>query len=191
MASAVVLLLGSMMWYSGSLFTRLACCRPGVQAYHELAGAAYGARGRWLVFGTVYTLVLLSPAIIHLTSAESLKVLMGPHAPVSPGLAVALCMLPLAQVRSMEDVGWASLVGTGTMVGAVLVTLGWLGGHLLGTGSDLAPAARDDVAATHVLPPRSTTLAAALVAVLDIVFAYGGAQVRGCVFGVEGWSGFC
>ncbi|KAL6781314.1 hypothetical protein ACKKBG_A10640 [Auxenochlorella protothecoides x Auxenochlorella symbiontica] len=166
-AGVALLALGSAMLFSGSLFTRLAAAHPDVSVYHRLAGAAYGRRGRWLVFGTVYTLILLSPAVIHLTSAEALGVLMGGRGGPSPGLLVTLAMLPLAQVRSMEDVGWVSVVGTGTMLAAVAVTLG----KLL-----LEPLPERAAAATHWLPPASTTPRLALVALLDVVFAYGGQQ---------------
>lgn len=168
-AGVALLALGLAMLFSGSLFTRLAAAHPDVSVYHRLAGAAYGRRGRWLVFGTVYTLILLSPAVIHLTSAEALGVLMGGRAGPSPGLLVTLAMLPLAQVRSMEDVGWVSVVGTGTMLAAVAVTLG----KLL-----LEPLPERAAAATHWLPPASTTPRLALVALLDVVFAYGGQQAR-------------
>ncbi|KFM29202.1 hypothetical protein F751_1578 [Auxenochlorella protothecoides] len=144
-AGVALLALGLAMLFSGSLFTRLAAAHPDVSVYHRLAGAAYGRRGRWLVFGTVYTLILLSPAVIHLTSAEALG------------------------VRSMEDVGWVSVVGTGTMLAAVAVTLG----KLL-----LEPLPERAAAATHWLPPASTTPRLALVALLDVVFAYGGQQAR-------------
>lgn len=161
------------MWYAGSLFTRLACCRPQTHAYHELAGAAYGAKGRWLVYTTVYTLILLAPGVIHLTSAESLRVLLNGRSFIDPGLAIALVMLPLAQVRSMEDVGWVSILGTGTMVGAVAITLLQLSAKLVddsGWNNGL------HAAKTHVLPPASTTAATGVVALLDVAFAYGGCQ---------------
>ncbi|GAB4818791.1 hypothetical protein N2152v2_005837 [Parachlorella kessleri] len=157
------------VWYSGLLFARLATAFPRVEVFDQFGKAAFGRAGQRLVFATIYACILITPVIFQITCTESLLTILGPGrlSPLAVHGVVLAIMLPLAQVRQLEEVGWLSLAGTLSMVASVLIVLLKIV-MLPANGLPLAAAAEPS-------PGSGTSLRMGLVAFMDVVFAYGGA----------------
>jgi vesicular inhibitory amino acid transporter len=72
---------------------------PNARVFDDFGSAALGLPGKRLVYGTIYTAILLNPVLLHLTSAEALE-----HSfpeqrfhPIVAPVIVAILMAPLAQ----------------------------------------------------------------------------------------------
>eukprot|EP00891_Asterochloris_glomerata_P002391 jgi/Astpho2/2391/fgenesh1_pg.00044_%23_35_t len=164
-ALALVLVIAVGTVYSGALFGKLSQLLPGSASFEDMARAALGKHGRWLVYCTVYVAIFLDPVIFHLTSAKSLQQIFWwkPMPLWVAGVIVAAIMVPLGQIQELDSVSSISIVGTVGMVTAVGIALVKLlllkrpeGDHrVVNTGQDFK---------------------IAMVALFDIVFCYGGAQ---------------
>ncbi|CAL8466173.1 g5709 [Coccomyxa elongata] len=109
--------------YSGRLFTLLVEKVPNAHVFDDLGGAAMGVWGRRLTYCTVYLTILGEPIIFHLTSMEALQQIFY-QSRLSQGLAaaiVAAVMLPLGQIRGIEDVSAVSVLGTLGMLVALTI----------------------------------------------------------------------
>ncbi len=104
------------MCYSGRLFARLASTFPEVEVFDEFGRKAYGRKGQRLVFATIYACIIITPVIFQITCTESLLSMLGPGrlSPLAAHALVLALMLPLAQLRQLEEVGSrASVCGSG------------------------------------------------------------------------------
>ncbi|KXZ55761.1 hypothetical protein GPECTOR_2g1311 [Gonium pectorale] len=149
-AAAVLAGLAAAVVYSGSLYTRLMVDeyvgeggaaggsssgsalgahrrrRHRTGMLHVLARTALGRPGEVAACLTAYTTILLMPAIFHVTAVEALGQLVV-HSDEEPpllllGLVVLVVALSLAQLRSLTQIGWTSLLGSTAMVVALAIT---------------------------------------------------------------------
>ena len=152
--------LGTM--YSGLLFSQLGAKVPTARVYEDFAAAALGKHGRWLVYSTVYLVILLDPIIFHLTATQSLQAIFyQKNIPFwVAGVIVSAIMLPLSQLQDIGEVAVISIIGTVGMLAAVVIaTLKLL---------------MMDVKGAHHEAVHSDGFNVAVVALMDIVFTYGG-----------------
>ncbi|KAK9836304.1 hypothetical protein WJX81_003609 [Elliptochloris bilobata] len=150
--------------YSGRLFTLLTLQVPSASVFDDFGGAAMGRLGRRLVYFTVYLTIFTEPIVFHLTSMESLQQVFYQQG-LSQRLAafiVMAIMVPLSQVRGIEDVSFCSVIGIAGMVLALVIAAAKL--FLLRVG---------DYQPTQWLR-KPEDLRGMLIGVMDIVFTYGG-----------------
>ncbi|KAL3140245.1 hypothetical protein ABBQ38_004517 [Trebouxia sp. C0009 RCD-2024] len=155
--------LGTM--YSGLLFSQLGSKVPHARVYEDFAAASLGKHGRWLVYSTVYLVIFLDPIIFHLTATQSLQqIFYQKNVPLwVAGLAVSAIMLPLSQLQDIGDVSLVSILGTlGMLTSVVIATLKLLMMEVKG------PRQHEAV--------HSDGFNVACVALMDIVFTFGGQQ---------------
>ena len=153
--------LGTM--YSGLLFSQLGAKVPDARVYEDFAAAALGKRGRWLVYCTVYLVIFLDPIIFHLTATQSLQqIFYQKNVPLwVAGIVVSVIMLPLSQLQDIGDVSLVSIIGTvGMLTSVVIATLKLLMMEVKGP--------------RHYEPIHSDGFNVACVALMDIVFTFGG-----------------
>lgn len=101
------------MCYSGILFARLAGAFPRITVFDQFGKLAYGRLGQRLVFSTIYACILITPVIFQITCTESLQAMLQAEGK-SLGLLTTHAiiigiMLPLAQVRHLEEVSAAAV----------------------------------------------------------------------------------
>ncbi|GLC44488.1 hypothetical protein PLESTB_000068000 [Pleodorina starrii] len=132
-AALVIGALSAVVVYSGSLYTRLMtqpyrAGRGGGRhppMLHSLARLALGRGGEVAACLTAYATILLMPAIFHITAVEALGQLLRPsdNPPLLLyGLVVLVVAVALAQLQSLTQLGWTSLVGSAVMTAALVVT---------------------------------------------------------------------
>ena len=109
--------------YSGLLFSQLGAKVPNARVYEDFAAASLGKHGRWLVYCTVYLVILLDPVIFHLTATQSLQqVFYKQNVPLwVTGIVVSVIMLPLSQLQDIGDVSLVSIIGTIGMLTSVII----------------------------------------------------------------------
>ena len=99
---AVLVAMGAAVAFSGLLFARLGTLLPRAKAFDDLAEAAFGRKGRVLAFCTVNVAIFAAPALLHLTSAESLRAIFArqgmTHTQAS--VIIAAIIIPLSQASS-------------------------------------------------------------------------------------------
>ncbi|KAJ9525183.1 hypothetical protein QJQ45_020709 [Haematococcus lacustris] len=86
---------------------------------------------------------------------------------LAANLAVALMIIPLAQVQHLEDMAWVCVLGTAGMVAAVVVVVGKLSVIVWQQQQGSLP-----VPVTHAFNTPKYTVA--LVGIMDVLFCYGG-----------------
>lgn len=59
--------------YLGVLFSKLAVALPSAATMDEIGAAALGKTGRHLVYGVVYTTILVDPIALHITCMLALQ----------------------------------------------------------------------------------------------------------------------
>ena len=98
--SAVLAAMGGAVAFSGVMFSRLGQRVPKAKGFDDIASAAYGYRGRLATYCTVYLAIVLVPALLHLTSAESLMQIFARQGMTrtQANLIVAAVIIPLSQV---------------------------------------------------------------------------------------------
>ena len=98
--SAVLVAMGAAVSFSGFMYARLGQKLPRAKGFDDFASAAYGRWGRILSYCTVYVAIFAVPALLHLTSAESLLQIFKPQGltRVGANLIIAAVIIPLAQV---------------------------------------------------------------------------------------------
>lgn len=151
--------------YSGLLFSQLGAKVPHARVYEDFAEASLGKHGRWLVYCTVYLVIFLDPIIFHLTATQSLQqIFYQKNMPLwVAGVAVSVIMLPLSQLQDIGDVSLVSVIGTiGMLTSVVIATLKLL--------------MMDVKGARHHEALHSDGFNVACVALMDIVFTFGGQQ---------------
>ena len=162
---AIVLLFCLGMIYSGVLFAQLGKRLPNARVYEDLASASLGRHGKWLVYCTVYLVIFLDPIIFHLTAAQSLQqIFYDKNVPMwVASLTVSVIMLPLSQIQHIGEVSLISIVGTvGMLTAVVIATLKLL---------------MMEVKVAEHEAVHSGGFNVAVVALMDIVFTFGGATV--------------
>lgn len=125
----VVLAFGAV--YSGSLITRvwtLAEQRKfSAEKYGDLGRFAYGERGYNIVNGVTYFYISVVTVVFHLAAAESLQTVFydvgGNYCLWQYSLGVLLLVLPLVQIRSLQNVSFLAIVGAVTILGTVLIAV--------------------------------------------------------------------
>ncbi|BDA41975.1 probable amino acid transporter AVT1D [Coccomyxa sp. Obi] len=149
--------------YSGFLISRLVHTVSGAILFGDIGEAAAGAKGRNIVYGIVYTLGATRCIILQLATTESLKYAIGSSDDKSLlvyGLAVAIVALVMVQIKSLSNLGWFLSFGTfGQLFAAVVVVYKLTTSPRLGATTELVHAGEASTA---------------LVAVMNIIFAYGG-----------------
>lgn len=158
----LVLLFCLGMIYSGLLFSQLGRRLPNARVYEDLATASMGKHGRWLVYFTVYLVIFLDPIIFHLTATQSLQqIFYQKNVPLwVAGVTVSVIMLPLSQIQHIGDVSLISIIGTVGMVTSVVIATFKL-------------LMMEVKAADHEVV-HSGGFNVAVVALMDIVFTFGG-----------------
>ncbi|KAL0023611.1 hypothetical protein WJX77_006953 [Trebouxia sp. C0004] len=160
----LVLLFCLGMMYSGLLFSQLGAKVPTARVYEDFAAASLGKHGRWLVYSTVYLVIFLDPIIFHLTATQSLQqIFYQKSVPLwVAGVVVSVIMLPLSQLQDIGEVAVISIIGTvGMMTAVVIATLKLL---------------MMDVEGAHHEAVHNDGFNVAIVALMDIVFTFGGQQ---------------
>lgn len=160
----LVLLFCLGMMYSGLLFSQLGAKVPTARVYEDFASASLGKHGRWLVYSTVYLVIFLDPIIFHLTATQSLQqIFYQKNVPLwVAGVVVSVIMLPLSQLQDIGEVALISIIGTiGMMTAVVIATLKLL---------------MMEVKGAHHEAVHSDGFNVAIVALMDIVFTFGGQQ---------------
>jgi len=163
-ASIALVAVASLTAYSASLFPRLVAAAPGAVLFGDVGAAAAGERGRHIVYAVVYALDASRCVILHLAATQSLAHALGspPSIPQAAlGLAVALGAWSLAQVRALADMTGFLAAGTAGQLFAVGVVLRVL-------------VANPDPKAAHTRNAMPNDPLAATIALLNLVFAYGG-----------------
>ena len=158
----LVLLFCLGMMYSGLLFSQLGAKVPTARVYEDFASASLGKHGRWLVYSTVYLVIFLDPIIFHLTATQSLQqIFYQKNVPLwVAGVVVSVIMLPLSQLQDIGEVALISIIGTiGMMTAVVIATLKLL---------------MMEVKGAHHEAVHSDGFNVAIVALMDIVFTFGG-----------------
>ena len=151
---------------SGRAFSACFRARPESRMMSDVAREAFGPRGERLVRYVQYFYMCGVLVIFHLTCAIALRRAAGGGCAVLMSAIVGACALVAMQARSTSTLGTLSALGTGCIlvyIGIILVLLPVRGRR---------PGAREDV-----LPPPSSSLVAAGVAVMDVVFAFSGQVV--------------
>ncbi|KAK9902167.1 hypothetical protein WJX75_006684 [Coccomyxa subellipsoidea] len=151
--------------YSGRLFTLLVEKVPNASVFDDLGGAAMGVWGRRLVYCTVYLTIMGEPIIFHLTSMEALQQIFY-RSRLSQGLAaaiVAAIMLPLGQIRGIEEVSAVSVLGTLGMLVALTIA-----------ASKICLAPRPDSYRPPEIVHKPEDVSMPFVAIFDAVFTFGG-----------------
>ena len=141
----------------------LTCRRlPNARVYEDLASASLGKHGKWLVYCTVYLVIFLDPIIFHLTAAQSLQqIFYEKNVPMwVASLTVSVIMLPLSQIQHIGEVSLISIVGTVGMLTAVVI-------------ATLKLMMMEVKVAEHEAV-HSGGFNVAVVALMDIVFTFGG-----------------
>lgn len=159
---SIVLLFCLGMIYSGVLFAQLGKKLPNARVYEDLATASLGKHGKWVVYCTVYLVIFLDPIIFHLTAAQSLQqIFYEKNVPMwVASLTVSVIMLPLSQIQHIGEVSLISIVGTIGMLTAVVIATLKL---LMMEGK---PVEHETM--------HSGGFNIAVVALMDIVFTFGG-----------------
>ena len=151
---------------SGRAFSACFRARPESRMMSDVAREAFGPRGERLVRYVQYFYMCGVLVIFHLTCAIALRRAAGGGCAVLMSAIVGACALVAMQARSTSTLGTLSALGTVCIlvyIGIILVLLPVRGRR---------PGAREDV-----LPPPSSSLVAAGVAVMDVVFAFSGQVV--------------
>ncbi|EFN54961.1 hypothetical protein CHLNCDRAFT_134730 [Chlorella variabilis] len=149
--------------YLGILFSKLAVAVPSAQSMDEIGAAAMGKTGKRLVYALAGSAIVVDPIALHIVSMLAVQQIFPALGTLAASAVVAACMLPLAQIQSIHDAAWLSLVATVCMICAVLATLFKL---LAIEGSQWD--------ATSLLPPPGTRGIEGLIAALCLCFAFGG-----------------
>ena len=171
----LVLLFCLGMMYSGLLFSQLGAKVPTARVYEDFAAASLGKHGRWLVYSTVYLVIFLDPIIFHLTATQSLQqIFYQKSVPLwVSGVVVSVIMLPLSQLQDIGEVALISIIGTvGMMTAVVIATLKLL---------------MMDVKGAHHEAVHNDGFNVAIVALMDIVFTFGG-NAEKCLRGHHVWT---
>lgn len=100
---AVLTAMGLAVSFSGVMYARLGERVPRAKAFDDIARAAYGRWGTMLSYCTVYVAIFAVPALLHLTSAESLLQIFAPQGltRVQANIVIALIIIPLSQVGQL------------------------------------------------------------------------------------------
>lgn len=162
-ALSVTVLLAVMTAYSGSLFSRLYEHVPTAVLFGDIGKRAAGNRGRNIVYAIIYSLDATRCVILHLAATQSLQHALGDSAPAmwQCGLIVLAVAGLLTQIRALSELSWFFMTGTC----AQLVAIGIVVYELL-TSPD--PEAKTELVRNSGHWERQ------LVAVFNMVFAYGG-----------------
>mmetsp|Transcript_35135 Transcript_35135/g.78203 ORF Transcript_35135/g.78203 Transcript_35135/m.78203 type:complete len:519 (+) Transcript_35135:215-1771(+) len=163
--TACLLLLAVLTTYSGMLYTRLYTFTPGAVLFGDIGEVAAGAVGRSIVYAIIYTLDATRCVILHLAAAQSLRHVF-PADSMPPlwqcGLVVLLLAAVLVQIRSLAELSWVFMIGTGSQ----LIAIGIVVYELV---------MNPDPAATHTTQAVDLdSLVPAAVAFMNMIFAFGG-----------------
>ncbi|KAK9845239.1 hypothetical protein WJX81_000853 [Elliptochloris bilobata] len=164
-AVCVIVSTAAATMYSGILISRLCRAVPDAVIFGDIGDAALGRRGRWLSYAVIYATDATRCIILHLAATQALQAAVArPDIPLLVyGLVVAGAALVFAQIRSLSELGW--FLSAGTL--AQLVALALIAWGLLAAP---APEARTRL----VVGGGAGALAPALIAVMNIIFAFGG-----------------
>lgn len=174
--------LAALTGYSGSLFTRLFQAVPSAVLFGDIGAQAAGKVGRLLVYITIYSLDATRCIILHLAATQSLYHAVAPSLPAGQELplwqcsvVVAMLILLLGQIRYLTQLSGFFMTGTAAQLVALVIVVYDL---ILHPGPD---ADRGDSVPSPFLVKGSSMhegevqmMAPAIMAVLNMIFAYGG-----------------
>eukprot|EP00195_Chlamydomonas_chlamydogama_P017158 CAMPEP_0202897894 /NCGR_PEP_ID=MMETSP1392-20130828/6545_1 /ASSEMBLY_ACC=CAM_ASM_000868 /TAXON_ID=225041 /ORGANISM="Chlamydomonas chlamydogama, Strain SAG 11-48b" /LENGTH=530 /DNA_ID=CAMNT_0049583659 /DNA_START=191 /DNA_END=1783 /DNA_ORIENTATION=+ len=164
-ATGLLLLLALLTTYSGHMFTRLFVQTPGAVLFGDIGEAAAGSFGRSIVYAIIYTLDATRCVILHLAATQSLRHIF-PADSMPPlwqcGLAVLVIACILVQIRSLSELTWVFLLGTGSQ----MVAIGIVIYELVMNPSPDAKHTTQEVTWDNLVP--------AAVAFMNMIFAFGG-----------------
>ena len=114
--------------YSGVLIMRIWSLSDHAEKYGDLGKFAYGEKGQALVNFVTYFYITCVTVVFHLTSAESLQTVFyydsgGELCLWQYSIAVAFLILPLAQIRSLQNVSYLAILGSVTIIGTVFIAV--------------------------------------------------------------------
>jgi len=165
-ATGVLVALALLTAYSGTLFTRLYLVTPGAVLFSDVGKKAAGKTGAMIVSVIIYSLDATRCVILHLAATQSLRHAF-PEETRPPlwlcGFAVLVLGCILVQVRSMAEMSWVFMTGTGSQLVAVAIVV-----YELVTNPD--PNART----TNWAVQGAATYVPAAVALMNMIFAFGG-----------------
>ncbi|GLC36986.1 hypothetical protein PLESTB_000171200 [Pleodorina starrii] len=193
---ATLIILALSTAYSGTLFTRLYSAVPNAVLFGDIGASAAGRKGRALVYLTIYSLDATRCIILHLAATQSLfhavAPLLGPQGALplwQCSVLVGVVVLLLGQIRYLTQLSSFFMAGTVAQMVALAIVIYDLminAGRSTGGASQSAlPSGGDDVGGSLAssLLLRSPLIAdklfsgnwaPAAMAVLNMIFAYGG-----------------
>lgn len=159
---AVVVGFALLTMYSGNLFCRLHQHVPGAVLFGDIGDAAYGSWGRSACYWITYTLDATRCIVMHLAATKCAQyALLREDVPLwQYAGAVCLMMLVVGQVKCLEKMCKWLMVGTFCQFAAIIVVLVRL---------IVRPSWDHPTELVH-----RGELQDSLVAVMNVVFAYGG-----------------
>ncbi|KAJ9516222.1 hypothetical protein QJQ45_024651, partial [Haematococcus lacustris] len=172
-ANVVLVVLAALTAYSGTLFTRLYQAVPSTVLFSDVGAAAAGRWGRGLVSLIIYSLDATRCVILHLAAAQSLRHVFSPGPDQPPlwqcGAAVLVLAGILVQVRGLAEMSSVFMAGTASQLVAVGIVVWELISHP-------EPQAHTEWSSQD---DPLTSRVAAVVALMNMIFAFGG-QVGLC-----------
>jgi len=160
--------------YSGSLITRIWVLaehrKHRADKYGDLGHFAYGEKGQKVVNSVTYFYISVVTVVFHLAAAESLQTVFydvaGNLCLWQYSLVTVFLVLPLAQIRSLQNVSFLAILGSVTILGTVLIAVCRMleQGPLEGAHTELINTSRKDIR------PKVDTL-------VLIVFSYCGQAI--------------
>ena len=113
--------------YSGLLITRIWTLADHADKYGDLGKFAYGNKGQTIVNSVTYFYITVVTVVFHLTSAESLQTVFydigGHYCLWQYSLVIIFMILPLAQIKSLQNVSYLAIIGAGTIIATVFIAV--------------------------------------------------------------------